>query len=172
MSDDEINYVKKQKLVHFGSIEEKERQRIASKVSSNSSIIPNNQTKGPNINISDEYLDIEKEVITKEKQSVLEEFERRKKARQIAVSTDDIEVRAHLRQLNEPICISFSLTIFKLFKTYFLIKGLFGEGPADRRERLRQLLARLGQDAIKKKKEDEKDEKDREVFIYLYILYV
>jgi hypothetical protein len=30
-------------------------------------------------------------------------------------------------------------------------------------------LARLGQDAIKKKKEDEKDEKDREVFIYLYI---
>jgi U4/U6 small nuclear ribonucleoprotein PRP4 len=105
MSDEEVNYVKKQKIVHYGSIEEKERQRIAAKVSSNSSITPTtNQTKGPNINISDEYLDIEKEVVTKEKQSVLEEFERRKKARQIAVSTDDIEVRAHLRQLNEPIC--------------------------------------------------------------------
>jgi U4/U6 small nuclear ribonucleoprotein PRP4 len=108
MSDDEINYVKKQKLVHFGSIEEKERQRIAAKVSSNSSTTP---TKGPNINISDEYLDIEKEVVTKEKQSVLEEFERRKKARQIAVSTDDIEVRAHLRQLNEPICKLFIFII-------------------------------------------------------------
>ncbi len=50
-----------------------------------------------------------------------------------------------------------------------IIKGLFGEGPADRRERLRQLLARLGQDAIKKKKEDEKDEKDREVLIKKYV---
>ena len=39
-----------------------------------------------------------------------------------------------LRQLGEPIC-------------------LFGEGPADRRERLRQILSVIGQDAIKKKKE-------------------
>ncbi len=34
--------------------------------------------------------------------------------------------------------------------------GYFGEGPVDRRERLRHLLARLGQDAIKKRKEDER----------------
>lgn len=50
-------------------------------------------------------MDIEEEV-NKDKQLVLEEFERRKRARQINVSTDDVEVRAHLRQLEEPICKS------------------------------------------------------------------
>jgi len=39
----------------------------------------------------------------------------------------------HFRQLGEPIC-------------------LFGEGPAERRNRLRDLLAQLGEDAIRKKK--------------------
>ena len=57
-------------------------------------------------------------------------------ARQIQVSTDDGEVKAHLRQLGQPIC-------------------LFGEGPADRRERLRNLLATLGEDALKKQKKEE-----------------
>lgn len=47
---------------------------------------------------------------------VLAEFERRKRARQINVSTDDSEVKACLRALGEPIT-------------------LFGEGPAERRER-------------------------------------
>jgi len=112
MSDDEVSYVKKQKVVHYGSIEEKERQRLSAKSSSSSSAISSNLSKGPNINTSDQYLELEKEVISKEKQSVLEEFERRKKARQIAVSTDDIEVRAHLRQLNEAICETFQPFIY------------------------------------------------------------
>lgn len=60
---------------------------------------------------------------SKDKTALLEEFERRRKARQINVSTDDAEVKKNLRQLNEPIC-------------------LFGEGPAERRKRLRELLAR------------------------------
>ena len=47
-----------------------------------------------------------------------QEFERRKRARLINVSTDDAEVKKNLRDLGEPIC-------------------LFGEGPADRRNRLR-----------------------------------
>ena len=40
--------------------------------------------------------------------------------------------------------------------------GLFGEGPADRRERLRQILSKIGEDALKKDKEEEKldDSKD------------
>lgn len=59
---------------------------------------------------------------SKDKAALLEEFERRKKARQINVSTDDAEVKRNLRQLNEPIC-------------------LFGEGPAERRNRLRKLLS-------------------------------
>lgn len=60
---------------------------------------------------------------SKDKTALLEEFERRRKARQINVSTDDAEVKRNLRQLNEPIC-------------------LFGEGPAERRKRLKDLLAR------------------------------
>lgn len=59
---------------------------------------------------------------SKDKAALLEEFERRKRARLINVSTDDAEVKKNLRQLNEPIC-------------------LFGEGPAERRKRLKDLLA-------------------------------
>lgn len=74
----------------------------------------------------------------KDKSALLEEFERKKKARQINVSTDDVEIKKSLRQLNEPVC-------------------LFGEGPADRRIRLRGLLSMLGDNAIVKKiDEDEK----------------
>ena len=36
--------------------------------------------------------------------------------------------------------------------------GLFGEGPADRRERLRQLLAALGEDHMKKQKKELEEE--------------
>lgn len=60
---------------------------------------------------------------SKDKTALLEEFERRRKARQINVSTDDAEVKRNLRHLNEPIC-------------------LFGEGPAERRKRLKDLLAK------------------------------
>jgi U4/U6 small nuclear ribonucleoprotein PRP4 len=63
------------------------------------------------------------EEMNRDRQALLEEFERRKRARQINVSTDDEEVKRNLRQLEEPVC-------------------LFGEGPADRRSRLRDLLAR------------------------------
>ena len=97
MSDDEISYVKRQKVIHYGSLEDKERERLSTRGHTGGN-------KSVNLNKSEEYLDLEKEVLSKEKQLVLEDFERRKKARQIPVSTDDIEVRAHLRQINEPIC--------------------------------------------------------------------
>ncbi|KAG8191113.1 hypothetical protein JTE90_010037 [Oedothorax gibbosus] len=163
MSDDEeISYVKRQKLIHFGSLEEQERLKLAEQEqkirdedsdddgSKDSSSSGGEEDAGPeketmaagNINTGDEYMDLEEE-INKEKQMLLEEFERRKKARQINVSTDDSEVKAHLRQISEPIC-------------------MFGEGPAERRERLRQILARLGEDAIKKKQEEEEKEEIKE----------
>lgn len=69
-----------------------------------------------------EYMELE-DAMSRDKQALLEEFERRKKARSINVSTDDAEVKRNLRQLSEPIC-------------------LFGEGPADRRSRLRDILSR------------------------------
>ena len=42
------------------------------------------------------------------------------------------------------------------------VAGLFGEGPVDRRERLRQLMAVLGEDTLKKKKTEEAEQKKLE----------
>lgn len=75
-----------------------------------------------NYSIIAEYMELE-DAMSRDKQALLEEFERRRKARSINVSTDDAEVKRNLRQLSEPIC-------------------LFGEGPADRRSRLRVILSR------------------------------
>lgn len=61
---------------------------------------------------------------TSEKASnVLAQLERKKFAQTIAVPTDDKKVRSRLREIGEPIT-------------------LFGEGPAERRDRLRELLTR------------------------------
>jgi len=51
-----------------------------------------------------------------EQQAILDEFERKKKARNIAVPTDDKKVRLRLRELGEPITlfgegVSFFFTI-------------------------------------------------------------
>jgi U4/U6 small nuclear ribonucleoprotein PRP4 len=56
-------------------------------------------------------------------QRALAELEKKKVARQIAVPTDDNKVKYQLRRLREPIC-------------------LFGESIPDRRERLREMLAK------------------------------
>ncbi|GFG33691.1 hypothetical protein Cfor_02436 [Coptotermes formosanus] len=159
MSDDEdVLYVKKQKTIHYGSLEEQERARLStaavksgdSDEEGGSSNTVQQASEVGNVNISDEYMELEEEM-NRDRQALLEEFERRKRARQINVSTDDEEVKRNLRQLGEPIC-------------------LFGEGPADRRSRLRDLLARLGEDAIKKKQEEEEErmqqEKDQETTWY------
>lgn len=55
--------------------------------------------------------------------AILSQFERKKRAAALTVPTDDGRVRARLRELGEPIT-------------------LFGEGPAERRDRLRELLLR------------------------------
>ena len=53
--------------------------------------------------------------------AILSQFSRKRRAAAIAVPTDDGKVRARLREIGEPIT-------------------LFGEGPGDRRDRLRELL--------------------------------
>ena len=53
--------------------------------------------------------------------AILSQFSRRRRAAAIAVPTDDGRVRSRLREMGEPIT-------------------LFGEGPGDRRDRLRELL--------------------------------
>ena len=73
------------------------------------------------------------------------------------MSTDDSEVKINLRQLQEPIC-------------------LFGEGPAERRERLKQLVSRLSDDEIartlRKKEEAEKREEEiQNVLFRKHLIY-
>ncbi|KAI7686444.1 U4/U6 small nuclear ribonucleoprotein Prp4 [Sarcoptes scabiei] len=137
--DDDVGYVKKQKIIHYGSLEDSAKS-LASKTLTSSSNV--NIGLGPSIG-ADQHYELKKPTLNQDRQNALEELERKRKARQIAVSTDDIEVRAHLRHLNQPMC-------------------LFGEGPADRRERLRQLLARIGEDAIKKNKDEDRSQEDKE----------
>lgn len=162
MSDDDedIQYVKRQKTLHYGSLEETERKRLTGAVSNQLEDIESDDedfeetkktaaaaapivappTAGSLANkIDDAYFDIETEV-EKDKVALLEEFERKRRARQINVSTDDAEIKRNLRQLNEPICY-------------------FGEGPAERRQRLKELLASLGENAIKQKQSEEEERK-------------
>ena len=58
------------------------------------------------------------------------------------------------------------LALIKL--EYFLMPGLFGEGPAERRARLRQVLADVGEDALKRKKiQDIEDKKRRDEVFFI-----
>ena len=131
--DDDIKYVKRNKVVHYGSL-------------ANSEQLGNSQKNagGSNVSVSTEFMPLSKDEnpLLEDRTEIIEEFERRKRARLINVSTDDNEVKKDLRQLGEPIC-------------------LFGEGPAERRSRLRDLLSQLGEDAIRRKKQED-DERIRE----------
>ncbi|CAG0925311.1 unnamed protein product, partial [Notodromas monacha] len=132
--------------VHYGSIEEAERLRILAKAvkkaeAGDSDEDDENVPSTVNVDgdematpfTKDEYMQLES-AENDERKSLLEEFERRKLARQIHVSTVDSEVRLQLRAVGEPMT-------------------LFGEGPADRRNRLRDYLSRSGGlEALKKLK--------------------
>ncbi|XP_068190494.1 U4/U6 small nuclear ribonucleoprotein Prp4 [Antennarius striatus] len=144
MSDEEDSAPPmKKSRVFYGSLEEKERERLSSAMTSGvvfRSDALKAGIKAGHINISSgETLEIE-ERVSERQQEALAAFERRRRARQITVSTDDAEVKAGLRALGEPIT-------------------LFGEGPADRRERLRNILSVVGPDALKKSRRDEERSK-------------
>ncbi|XP_059081473.1 U4/U6 small nuclear ribonucleoprotein Prp4-like [Tigriopus californicus] len=133
-------YVKRQKIVHYGSLAEGGHDLRAGPPDGDSpgdhSDHSDNEGGQSNIEVSKEYLPLNQDDIRGEKDDILEEFERRKRARLIHVSTDDAQVKKDLRALGQPICF-------------------FGEGPAERRNRLRDLLSQLGEDAIQKRKEAE-----------------
>ena len=88
--------------------------------------------------------------------AILSQFSRKRRAAAIAVPTDDGRVRARLRELGEPVT-------------------LFGEGPGDRRDRLRELLTIQAEiDGINEDEEgdshmqdvggEEKDEQEEEFY--------
>lgn len=139
MSDDEemeAVYVKRQKTIHYGSLEASERQKLA-KPEEPTTVPVKNET--PQVHTSTEFFDLEAEM-AKDKTALLEEFERKKKARHVQVSTDDNEIKRKLRELGEPICY-------------------FGEGPFERRTRLKELLSAIGETSGKKGGEE--DDKKR-----------
>ncbi|XP_058059445.1 U4/U6 small nuclear ribonucleoprotein Prp4 [Anopheles bellator] len=138
MSDSEQGgYAKRTKTIYYGSLEESDRWHVDRKDTDgeNGGL---GKTDYNSLVTSDDYMNLDAEV-AKDKAALLEEFERRKKARLIHVSTDDDEVKSALRKLNEPICY-------------------FGEGPAERRLRLKDLLSALGEKGIPSKpaKDEEK----------------
>lgn len=165
MSDDEDGapLIKKQRI-HFGSLEAVERERLAAGPSTNNDDDKEEEEdnqegedsgmsaavlagiRAGNINITDgEYLELSEDHTSERHQELLAEFERRKKARAITVPTDDASVKARLREIGEPITF-------------------FGEGPPERRDRLRKLLSELGEDiVISKKEEGEKSIQEPEV---------
>uniref|UniRef100_A0A671Q029 U4/U6 small nuclear ribonucleoprotein Prp4-like n=2 Tax=Sinocyclocheilus anshuiensis TaxID=1608454 RepID=A0A671Q029_9TELE len=147
MSDEDEAPVVKKARIFYGSLEEKEKQRLSREgISTAAKDAVKAGIEAGHINISSgESMEME-ERVSERQAEVLAEFERRKRARQITVSTDDVEVKACLRALGEPIT-------------------LFGEGPAERRERLRNILSVVGPDALKKsKKEDEKAKRTQDEY--------
>ncbi|KTW26846.1 uncharacterized protein T551_03308 [Pneumocystis jirovecii RU7] len=82
---------------------------------------------------------------SEKEQIILAEFERRQKIKNIYIPTDDGRVRSKLRELGKPVT-------------------LFGEGPADRRDRLRQILSNFDGNISFLNKEAETEEEIEEEF--------
>lgn len=90
-------------------------------------------------------------VNTTQQQELLEKFIKSKQLLQIPLPTQDDKVRKKLQQFSEPQC-------------------LFGEGPAERRDRLRtlsQLWAEHGDVLTEDEEEEEEDDDEEFLFILL-----
>lgn len=100
-------------------------------------------------NLESREIDLATSATHPETARLLSELDRKKLARKIALPTNDGEVRARLREIGEPIT-------------------LFGEGPADRRDRLRDLIARArlekgeAMDVEEEQKESSESEEEEE----------
>ncbi|KAG0379455.1 hypothetical protein BGX24_000341 [Mortierella sp. AD032] len=149
--------------IFFGSLEDVEaRNRQAAAAAATSNPVPTandatattatSQPKGTtldSIKLDDKY-----EIADSSKRArdqhmeVMEMFERKKRARTLAVPTDDKKVREKLRELGEPVC-------------------LFAEDNMDRRNRLRHLMAKdevVEGDDESMASGDEEDEEEEEVY--------
>lgn len=126
--DDDYPALKRSKKVHYGGLDDRLREE-----GSKDSIAIGLEAGNIQMSSGDTF-DLE-EHVSEQRKELLAEFERRKKIRSITVSTDDSQVKAQLRKYGEPIC-------------------LFGEGPADRRNRLRQLIAEVGETNLEQRKQE------------------
>lgn len=121
--DSSANNAGGRQRLHFGSIEEIERKTRGTTA--------NTELVLDRMKALEDYADLEVEEMTGElsleQERMLAEMERKKRARTLAVPTDDLRVRAKLREFEQPIT-------------------LFGEGPAERRDRLRELMEKAMSD--------------------------
>uniref|UniRef100_A0A1X7SPW0 Uncharacterized protein n=1 Tax=Amphimedon queenslandica TaxID=400682 RepID=A0A1X7SPW0_AMPQE len=93
------------KRIHFGSLEEKERERLLSGQSSFTSSSVLAGIKAGNINItSDSSVDVAQ--LPDRQKVLIDEFEKKKRVRSIVVPTSDSEVKAKLREMGQPISYS------------------------------------------------------------------
>lgn len=129
--------------VVFGSLEAKERERIAESSARQSGDVTG--LKGPssaveegvaagNINYAPadaELLELAEpsQEMMEKRDKMMQSFEVAKRARVLALPTTDHDVRTRLRALGHPVT-------------------LFGEGPGERRERLRAILSQLEQSGV------------------------
>lgn len=143
-SDDDQATFKRAKLVHYGSLAENAQTIKKLKESSGGGEKSKLGDYSENINVSNEHYELDK-IVDPAKVAAEAEFERRKRARQLTLPTDDGEVKALLRSLDQPIC-------------------LYGEDKPDRRERLRTILSTLEEDEAQRilRKEEPKVEKPKE----------
>jgi len=82
--DDDIQYIKRKRVVHFGALDKE-------------GIPDREEAADGNVQISTEFMEMEKSIMPNDKVELLEEFEKRRRVRAITVSTNDAEVKADLR---------------------------------------------------------------------------
>eukprot|EP00026_Physarum_polycephalum_P005729 Phypoly_transcript_05767.p1 GENE.Phypoly_transcript_05767~~Phypoly_transcript_05767.p1 ORF type:complete len:548 (+),score=69.58 Phypoly_transcript_05767:132-1775(+) len=138
--------------IFFGSLEAKEKERLEGKAPTRPSV-----PSPPKAHEALPFSASAVESVAKHR-DMMQKLELHRRARSIVVPTNDEFVKAKLREIGQPII-------------------LFGEKPEDRRERLRDHLARLGiadgfptgtKEAGKQKREDkDKDQQDEKDEGYL-----
>jgi U4/U6 small nuclear ribonucleoprotein PRP4 len=90
-----------------------------------------------------EVVDLSIDQTDAEKQALLEEFERKKRARNLAIPTDDAKVRQKLLEIGEPRMLFAENVYLKTLENKALfLTAIIKWKPMDRRERLRDIVSR------------------------------
>ena len=108
-----------------------------------------------------------------ENKVILDELERKKKARSMAVPTDDNRVKARLREIGEPITL-FGERVCRLSVRLVLHRPHSSLQAADRRDRLIYVLSQInaarGDDAMQVDDESSSDESEEEVCSIIIVI--
>ena len=105
---------------------------------------------------------------------ILEEFERKKRARNLTVPTDDRKVKLKLRELGHPICL-FGEEVKRIFFFFFFFLFPFFQKkiiqPHQRRDRLRDVLSRLDEMQLDMLKDESSSSSDSVIFFFFFFFF-